>query len=102
MNEQSISQNKIENWREDRLPNLSGKCFVITGGNSGIGFEAAQMLGRRGADLILACRSTQKAASARMMLEATSTGTINLVTLDLAIAPASAGRLMACVRSRNA
>ena len=84
MNEHTISQNKIENWREDRLPDLSGKCFVITGGNSGIGLEAAQMLGRKGADLILACRSTQKAASARMILEATCTGTINLVTLDLA------------------
>ena len=84
MNEQQISQTKIENWREDRLPNLSGKCFVITGGNSGIGFQAAQMLGRRGADLILACRSAQKATSARMNLEASSTGTVNVVTLDLA------------------
>ena len=84
MNEQTILQNKVENWREDRLPDLSGKCFVITGGNSGIGLEAAQMLGRKGADLILACRSPQKAASARMVLEATSSGKIELVTLDLA------------------
>ena len=75
---------KVKNWKPEQLPDLSGKLYVITGGNSGIGFEAAKYLGARGADLILACRSPQKAEAARAALAHDVSGTVRLVALDLA------------------
>ncbi|WP_319530958.1 oxidoreductase [uncultured Cohaesibacter sp.] len=83
MASQIISSLGVKNWTVDRLPELQAKQFVITGANSGIGFEAARMLGEQGADLILACRSPQKAEQARQSLQASTKGTIDLVTLDL-------------------
>ncbi len=43
-------------WTEADVPDQSGRTAVITGGNSGIGFEAARVLAGRGARLLLACR----------------------------------------------
>lgn len=83
MAEKTISNLGISDWREDRLGDLSGKLYVITGGNSGIGYEAAKMLGAKGADLILACRSVSKARSAKAELEKTVKGYVELVSLDL-------------------
>lgn len=83
MAEKTISNLGISDWREDRLGDLSGKLYVITGGNSGIGYEAAKMLGEKGADLILACRSVTKAQSAKEALETSVKGSVELVSLDL-------------------
>ncbi|MFT6273664.1 MAG: NADP-dependent 3-hydroxy acid dehydrogenase YdfG, partial [Dinoroseobacter sp.] len=52
-----IMDSGFSNWTADRLPDLKGKLYVITGGNSGIGFEAAKHLGKAGGDVVLACRS---------------------------------------------
>ncbi|TLP45639.1 SDR family NAD(P)-dependent oxidoreductase [Cohaesibacter sp. CAU 1516] len=84
MAEKTISTLGVTDWREERLPDLKGKIYVITGGNSGIGFEAARMLGEAGADVILACRSPEKAESARLQLLTTTKGSVSLVGLDLA------------------
>ena len=59
-----IAKSGFRNWKTDRLPDLSGKTFFITGGNSGIGFEAAKYLGGAGGDLIIAARNPDKAARA--------------------------------------
>jgi len=56
-------------WTTKQLPDLSGKLFVITGGNSGIGFEAARHLAKAGANLVLACRDKEKAYSAIRTLQ---------------------------------
>ncbi|GAA3607753.1 oxidoreductase [Microlunatus ginsengisoli] len=47
-------------WTTNEIPEQSGRTFVITGGNSGIGFEAAKVLAGRGARVVLAVRSTEK------------------------------------------
>lgn len=44
--------------------NLQGKTFLLTGCNSGIGFETLRVLGLRGAHVIAAARSLEKAQDA--------------------------------------
>lgn len=80
----TITDSGIKNWKPDRLPDLTGKTYVITGGNSGIGYDAAKMLGRAGANLVLACRSLDKAQEAKRGLEREIKGTVDVVQLDLA------------------
>ena len=72
-------------WTPDRLPDLSGKTYVITGGNSGIGFEAARMLGERGAAVRILCRNHLKAKEALAELQRVAPdGAFTFTKLDLA------------------
>ena len=57
-------------WTADELPDLSGRTMVVTGGNSGIGFEAARELARHGARVVLACRDVGRAEAARERIAA--------------------------------
>jgi NAD(P)-dependent dehydrogenase (short-subunit alcohol dehydrogenase family) len=41
-----------------------GKCFIVTGANTGIGLEVARVLARKGARVLLGCRDAGKAAEA--------------------------------------
>ena len=43
---------------------LSGKTYLITGGNSGIGYEAVRNFASRGAAVILVCRNENKGRKA--------------------------------------
>jgi len=43
-------------WTAPDVPDQSDKTFVITGANSGIGFEASRVLAQRGARLVMAVR----------------------------------------------
>jgi len=51
-------------WTTNDIPDLSGKTAVVTGANSGIGFEAALALAAKNAKVVLACRSAAKADEA--------------------------------------
>ena len=46
------------------VPDQQGKCFIVTGANTGIGFEAAKLLAKRRARVLLACRDESKAQAA--------------------------------------
>ena len=48
-------------WTPDRIGNLNGKTYVITGTTSGTGFEAARILLAKGAKVVMLNRNPQKA-----------------------------------------
>ncbi|MEO1039469.1 MAG: oxidoreductase [Pseudomonadota bacterium] len=74
----------LTDWRLSQLPDLTGRSYIITGGNSGIGFEAARMLGEAGGDIVIACRNLDKAKAAERELENSVKGSVSSVQLDLA------------------
>lgn len=51
-------------WTLAASPDLAGRTAVVTGANSGIGFETARALAARHATVLLACRNTRAAAAA--------------------------------------
>lgn len=83
MANKTLMDSGFSNWTADRLPDLTGKLYVITGGNSGIGFEAAKHLGKAGADVVLACRSVPKAEDAARELRQQVEGQVDVVQLNL-------------------
>jgi NAD(P)-dependent dehydrogenase (short-subunit alcohol dehydrogenase family) len=73
------------NWTTDNIPDLTDKVIVVTGANSGIGFEAAKEFARKGAQTILACRSMVKAQAALALIQAEIPGArTEIMQLDLA------------------
>jgi NAD(P)-dependent dehydrogenase (short-subunit alcohol dehydrogenase family) len=55
---------KPARWTAANIPDLSGKTAIITGANSGIGYFTALELARKGATVVLACRSLPRAEAA--------------------------------------
>jgi NAD(P)-dependent dehydrogenase (short-subunit alcohol dehydrogenase family) len=53
-----------DNWTTEKIPNLRSKVVIITGANSGIGYEATKQMARKGAQIIMACRNIEKAEAA--------------------------------------
>lgn len=51
-------------YLDREIPDLRGKCILISGATSGIGKEAALALAYKNAELIIACRSPEKADKA--------------------------------------
>jgi NAD(P)-dependent dehydrogenase (short-subunit alcohol dehydrogenase family) len=71
-------------WTPDKLSDLSGKTYFITGGNSGIGLEAARILCGKGAAVVIGARSLDRARQAISQLQDDQPGaTIRAVQLDL-------------------
>lgn len=72
-------------WTEADIPDQTGRVAVITGANSGIGFEAARALAEKGAHVVLACRSQERGGAALEQLkERVPDGSAELELLDLA------------------
>jgi NAD(P)-dependent dehydrogenase (short-subunit alcohol dehydrogenase family) len=55
-------------WTGEDVPDQHGRLAVVTGANTGLGFETAQVLAGRGASVVLAVRDVEKGkrAAARM------------------------------------
>jgi NAD(P)-dependent dehydrogenase (short-subunit alcohol dehydrogenase family) len=45
-------------WNESDMPSLRGQTIVVTGANSGLGYEGTRAFAARGATVVMACRST--------------------------------------------
>lgn len=75
-------------WTADEMPDLTDQVAVVTGANSGIGYEAALELARHGAHVVFACRSEERGnqaiAAARDEVPDASVERMRLDLADLA------------------
>jgi NAD(P)-dependent dehydrogenase (short-subunit alcohol dehydrogenase family) len=72
-------------WSEGDIPDQRGRVAVVTGANSGIGFETARALAARGARVILACRDAEKGREAERRIRAAAPeADVQFMPLDLA------------------
>jgi len=75
-----------DGWLPERLGDLSGKTYVITGGNAGTGYQAAQILLSKGAQVVMLNRSVERSAAAVQKLQDAcgTTAPVSFVQMDLA------------------
>jgi NAD(P)-dependent dehydrogenase (short-subunit alcohol dehydrogenase family) len=72
-------------WTAENIPDLTGKIAIVTGANSGIGYEMARALARKAATVILACRNKDKGEAAiRQIDREYPQAKAELMQLDLA------------------
>ncbi|NNF56916.1 MAG: SDR family NAD(P)-dependent oxidoreductase [Rhodothermaceae bacterium] len=75
----------MSTWTSDHIPDQTGRTAVVTGANAGIGYETALALAKKGAHVVLACRSEQRGTDALRQIEAEQpAGSAELMLLDLA------------------
>lgn len=73
-------------WTPGRLGSLIGKTYLITGANSGTGFEASKILLSKGAKVVMLNRNPQKSAEAITALKQKigSNAEVSFILMDLA------------------
>jgi NAD(P)-dependent dehydrogenase (short-subunit alcohol dehydrogenase family) len=72
-------------WTAERIGDQRSKTILITGANTGVGFETARILAQHGAAVILACRNVDKATTAANRIRERAThASLRTVHLDLA------------------
>ncbi|WP_038933613.1 oxidoreductase [Bradyrhizobium japonicum] len=75
----------MSGFTEADVLDQSGKAFIVTGANTGLGFEASRVLAARGARVLLACRDKAKAEDAMARIrEATPKADLAFLPLDQA------------------
>jgi NAD(P)-dependent dehydrogenase (short-subunit alcohol dehydrogenase family) len=76
---------RVPRWGPDDIGDLTGKTMIVTGANSGIGYETAVELAAHGAHVVLACRDlTRGQHAADRLVGATSRASVEVLQLDLA------------------
>jgi NAD(P)-dependent dehydrogenase (short-subunit alcohol dehydrogenase family) len=55
-------------WTVDNIPNQSGRVVLVTGANSGLGYETALAMARKGAHVIMAVRTLRRGEDARSQI----------------------------------
>lgn len=68
-----------DNWTEQDIPNQHGRIAIVTGANTGLGFETARMLAERGAVVVIAVRNVAKGEQAAARID----GDVRVQALDL-------------------
>jgi NAD(P)-dependent dehydrogenase (short-subunit alcohol dehydrogenase family) len=74
-----------DRWVEDNIPGLTGRVAIVTGANSGLGLEAARLMARKGARVVLAIRNAAKGrAAAEEIRTDVPAADLDIMYLDLA------------------
>jgi NAD(P)-dependent dehydrogenase (short-subunit alcohol dehydrogenase family) len=80
-----MTPNTRQRWTAADIPDQRGRTAVITGANTGLGFQTAKLFAEQGATVILACRNAGKAATAAARITASVPhSTVRTLQLDLA------------------
>jgi len=69
----------MNSWTEQDIPDQHGRVAIVTGANTGLGFETARMLAERGAAVVLAVRDVAKGDQAAARIA----GDVTVQPLDL-------------------
>jgi NAD(P)-dependent dehydrogenase (short-subunit alcohol dehydrogenase family) len=74
-----------DKWTLDNAPDLTGKIIVVTGGNSGLGYESVKAFAMKGAEVVMASRTMEKGEEAKAeIIKAVAQAKISVMELDLA------------------
>lgn len=75
-----------QGWTPERLGDLSGKTYLITGANSGTGFEASRILLSKGAKVVMLNRNSKKSedAIAALKEKLDNNADVSFIKMDLA------------------
>lgn len=75
-----------QGWTPERLGSLIGKTYLITGANTGAGFQATRILLSKGASVVMLNRNPSKSEAAIVELKSEfgDTAKVSFITLDLA------------------
>ncbi len=60
----------MDRWTTERIPAQTGRTFLVTGANSGLGYVTTRELARHGAHVVMACRNEQKGQEALRAIRA--------------------------------
>jgi NAD(P)-dependent dehydrogenase (short-subunit alcohol dehydrogenase family) len=72
-------------WIASDMPSLTGKTALVTGANGGLGYYVSLELARKGAQVLMACRSAEKGRQAAERIAAEAPGAqVEVIGLDLA------------------
>lgn len=74
-----------KNWTANDIPDQANRVAVVTGANSGIGFETAKALAAKSATVVMACRNLDKAHNAAAEIrQSAPDAQLEILELDLA------------------
>ncbi|MGB1580365.1 MAG: oxidoreductase [Nevskiales bacterium] len=74
----------MSKWTLADIPPQNSRTIIVTGANSGIGYETAAALAAKGAHIIMACRNKEKAEAAAQKIRSRSQqGKITVMQLDV-------------------
>ena len=75
----------MNHWTAEDLPDQTGRTALVTGANSGLGFQTSLELASKGARVLMACRNPARAQDALGRLRlAVPNAAVELVAMDLA------------------
>lgn len=74
----------MKKWSYNNIADQSGRFAIVTGANSGLGFQVSLTLAKKGAEVIMACRNRDKALKAEADIYAECPeAKLHLLELDL-------------------
>jgi NAD(P)-dependent dehydrogenase (short-subunit alcohol dehydrogenase family) len=95
----SALETDVKPWTAAEIPDQTGRVAIVTGANTGIGWETAAVLAAKHARVVLACRNAQKARDAMAAILARAPeADLCFIELDLA-SLASIARFAASFRA---